>query len=226
MSIPERRRWDLNPRLVAQHTISSRADSAALALLRGCSLVRLTIRVWLPFRPSSGRFWANALDTGPSISRNAAPSSRGGPPRSPLGLQVHPKASRRSFQEHRRWVGFTQRPDHLRPGLDRDRRVVARQYLAARPAPFSSLAAHGPRTTSGIRASGPRGRGLYRLALRRRRDHGSRLRGPCGRARRHPGRPRPQNATPRPTAPTPVNAERPQVGVLQAPIHDRKSRGH
>ena|ERR1039458_3320310 len=38
----ERRRWDLNPRLVAQHTISSRADSAALALLRDCSLVRLT----------------------------------------------------------------------------------------------------------------------------------------------------------------------------------------
>jgi hypothetical protein len=32
----------LNPRLVAQHTISSRADSAALALLRNCSLVRLT----------------------------------------------------------------------------------------------------------------------------------------------------------------------------------------
>src|ERR1700753_3302475 len=40
----ERRRWDLNPRLVAQHTISSRADSAALALLRDCSLVRLTAR--------------------------------------------------------------------------------------------------------------------------------------------------------------------------------------
>ena len=38
----ERRRWDLNPRLVAQHTISSRADSAALALLRACSPVRLT----------------------------------------------------------------------------------------------------------------------------------------------------------------------------------------
>ena len=32
----------MNPRLVAQHTISSRADSAALALLRDCSLVRLT----------------------------------------------------------------------------------------------------------------------------------------------------------------------------------------
>src|SRR5579875_296255 len=30
---PERRRWDLNPRWVAPHTISSRADSAALALL-------------------------------------------------------------------------------------------------------------------------------------------------------------------------------------------------
>jgi hypothetical protein len=36
-----RRRWDLNPRLVAQHTISNRADSAALALLPECSLVRL-----------------------------------------------------------------------------------------------------------------------------------------------------------------------------------------
>ena len=33
----------MNPRLVAQHTISSRADSAALALLRDCSLVRLTV---------------------------------------------------------------------------------------------------------------------------------------------------------------------------------------
>ena len=32
----------MNPRLVAQHTISSRADSAALALLRACSPVRLT----------------------------------------------------------------------------------------------------------------------------------------------------------------------------------------
>ena len=32
----------MNPRLVAQHTISSRADSDALALLRDCSLVRLT----------------------------------------------------------------------------------------------------------------------------------------------------------------------------------------
>jgi hypothetical protein len=31
----------LNPRLVAQHTISNRADSAALALLPECSLVRL-----------------------------------------------------------------------------------------------------------------------------------------------------------------------------------------
>jgi len=41
--VSERRRWDLNPRLVAQHTISSRADSAALALLRDCSLVRLTV---------------------------------------------------------------------------------------------------------------------------------------------------------------------------------------
>ena len=40
--LPKRRRWDLNPRLVAQHTISSRADSAALALLRDCSQVRLT----------------------------------------------------------------------------------------------------------------------------------------------------------------------------------------
>ena len=42
-SLSERRRWDLNPRLVAQHTISSRADSAALALLRDCSQVRLTV---------------------------------------------------------------------------------------------------------------------------------------------------------------------------------------
>jgi len=31
----------LNPRLVAQHTISNRADSAALALLPECSPVRL-----------------------------------------------------------------------------------------------------------------------------------------------------------------------------------------
>ena len=30
----ERRRWDLNPRTLAGHTISNRADSAALALLR------------------------------------------------------------------------------------------------------------------------------------------------------------------------------------------------
>ena len=30
----ERRRWDLNPWTLAGHTISSRADSAALALLR------------------------------------------------------------------------------------------------------------------------------------------------------------------------------------------------
>ena len=36
-----RRRWDLNPRLLSQHTISNRADSAALARLRDCSPVRL-----------------------------------------------------------------------------------------------------------------------------------------------------------------------------------------
>jgi hypothetical protein len=36
-----RRRWDLNPRLLSQHTISNRADSAALARLRDCSLVKL-----------------------------------------------------------------------------------------------------------------------------------------------------------------------------------------
>src|SRR5581483_38383 len=40
-----RRRWDLNPRLVAQHTISSRADSAALALLPNESQ-RLAESVW------------------------------------------------------------------------------------------------------------------------------------------------------------------------------------
>ena len=33
----ERRRWDLNPRTLAGHTISNRADSAALALLRQAS---------------------------------------------------------------------------------------------------------------------------------------------------------------------------------------------
>jgi hypothetical protein len=33
----ERRRWDLNPWTLAGHTISSRADSAALALLRAAS---------------------------------------------------------------------------------------------------------------------------------------------------------------------------------------------
>ena len=49
----ERRRWDLNPRLVAQHTISSRADSAALALLRDCSLVRLTVAT-PPDEPAGG----------------------------------------------------------------------------------------------------------------------------------------------------------------------------
>ena len=32
---PTRRRWDSNPRSLAGHTISSRADSAALALLLG-----------------------------------------------------------------------------------------------------------------------------------------------------------------------------------------------
>jgi len=32
--ILQRRRWDLNPRKVALHTISNRADSAALALLQ------------------------------------------------------------------------------------------------------------------------------------------------------------------------------------------------
>jgi hypothetical protein len=31
---PWRRRWDLNPRKVSPHTISNRADSAALALLQ------------------------------------------------------------------------------------------------------------------------------------------------------------------------------------------------
>ena len=69
----ERRRWDLNPRLVAQHTISSRADSAALALLRDCSLVRLTIHVWprpCPPRPSPG---------GPSNTEPSALLQRGHP---------------------------------------------------------------------------------------------------------------------------------------------------
>jgi hypothetical protein len=36
-----RRRWDLNPRLLSQHTISNRADSAALARLLDSSPVRL-----------------------------------------------------------------------------------------------------------------------------------------------------------------------------------------
>ena len=36
-----RRRWDLNPRLLSQHTISNRADSAALARLLDCSPLRL-----------------------------------------------------------------------------------------------------------------------------------------------------------------------------------------
>ena len=39
--IGERRRWDLNPRKVALHTISNRADSAALALLQ---VAILTVR--------------------------------------------------------------------------------------------------------------------------------------------------------------------------------------
>ncbi len=53
----------MNPRLVAQHTISSRADSAALALLRDCSLVRLTARPCTDVRrtncpwPGSPRPW-------------------------------------------------------------------------------------------------------------------------------------------------------------------------
>ncbi len=63
----------MNPRLVAQHTISSRADSAALALLRDCSLVRLTIHVWprpYPPRPSPG---------GPSTTEPTALLRRGHP---------------------------------------------------------------------------------------------------------------------------------------------------
>ncbi len=36
--ITERRRWDSNPRWVAPHTLSRRADSSALALLLAASV--------------------------------------------------------------------------------------------------------------------------------------------------------------------------------------------
>ena len=67
--VSERRRWDLNPRLVAQHTISSRADSAALALLRDCSQVRLTV----PPRPDCSTGDPALARDFPTMSRTAAP---------------------------------------------------------------------------------------------------------------------------------------------------------
>ncbi len=49
-----RRRWDLNPRKVSLHTISNRADSAALALLRA-SVLTTTNDYRLARLPEVGR---------------------------------------------------------------------------------------------------------------------------------------------------------------------------
>ena len=52
-ALVERRGWDLNPRWVSPHTISNRADSAALAPLRG--LIPGVLGYPLPLRPGAGR---------------------------------------------------------------------------------------------------------------------------------------------------------------------------
>ena len=90
--LPKRRRWDLNPRLVAQHTISSRADSAALALLRDCSQVRLTAATdpqRRAGRRAAGTEGAGGRPQAPVVHRNVTfvelarrgSSGAGGPPK-------------------------------------------------------------------------------------------------------------------------------------------------
>jgi hypothetical protein len=65
-----RRGWDLNPRWVAPHTISNRADSAALAPLR--ALLRLAWSGWRAPAPSGAGCGGRAL-------RNGAPQTGSGP---------------------------------------------------------------------------------------------------------------------------------------------------
>jgi hypothetical protein len=66
----ERRGWDLNPRWVAPHTISNRADSAALAPLLHQDRLACTSRP-LGASPAAGR--------GSRALRNGAPQTGSGP---------------------------------------------------------------------------------------------------------------------------------------------------
>src|ERR1700753_3974797 len=115
----ERRRWDLNPRLVAQHTISSRADSAALALLRDCSLVRLTAPPYPvgPFRAqilATARLWGY-LDVAwrsYDVHLSGTAPALGPVPTSPVGDSVRHSAkspSSRCWPTSARWLGYRRR---------------------------------------------------------------------------------------------------------------------
>ena len=57
--ITVRREWDSNPRWVAPHTLSKRADSAALASLLGWYPGRVRLSCGLPVAAGGGRVLCN-----------------------------------------------------------------------------------------------------------------------------------------------------------------------